>query len=247
MNATSPYGTYISARSRARITKALLIAGAIVGLLSMFATGLELMFPELSEEGDLTDNIGGLVAALLLMGLGLLQILILITTIVFFLMWLYRSYENLRAFGNPPNTIDYSSGWAVGSFFVPFVNLVVPYRAIKELWRKSEPYNLQSFGAVSPPAWFPLWWAFWLISNIADNAYFRLTWRGNASRETLGIVGIAADGLGIIAAILAVVVIGEIDQRQQAASKSMALGQPSEPPLPPYFDPPLETAAFNSN
>jgi Flp pilus assembly pilin Flp len=224
---------YVSAHSLARFVKILLIAGAIVGIFSMLTSALELAFPQISGQEELAENPGGVVVALLAFGLGVLTFLIFLTTVVFFLMWLYRCCKNLPAFGTPPSTITYTPGWAVGSFFIPFANLVIPYRAIKELWQKSVPASSSFLGETSLPAWFPLWWTFWLLSNVANNIYFRVAFNENVSHYVVAGIGVASDALTVIAAILAVVIVGEIDKRQEAASNSLSLPQFPSPPLPP--------------
>jgi len=227
---------YVSPRFRARLTKALLIIGAVVAAVSMVMGALELVFPAFTDEGEIEDNVGGFVVALAQLGVGSLQILIYIATVILFLMWLYRSYENLPSFGTPSRNISYSSGWAVGSFFIPFVNLVVPYRAIKELWRNSTTTDAFQRDD-SAPSWFPFWWAFWLLSNFASNIHFRLALREDLSREALAIGGVIADALTIIAAILAVVVVEEITRRQEDASNSLSLSHTANhPPPPPTFE-----------
>lgn len=237
MNGSPSLTQYVSPRSRARITKVLLIAGAIVSALSMAVAALELIFPNLSAEDELQDNPGGLVVALLQLGVGSLHVLIYIATAICFSMWLYRSYGNLPSFGTPSQNINYSGAWAVGSFFIPFVNLVVPYRAVKELWRNSGPPTQAFLGGASPPAWFPLWWLFWLLSNFASNIYFRMAFREDIPREVTAIGGVVADALTIVAAIFAIVVVQEITRRQEEASRSLGLAQfPSHPPPPPAFE-----------
>ncbi|MGH9967641.1 MAG: DUF4328 domain-containing protein [Pyrinomonadaceae bacterium] len=237
--------SYVSAHSRARVTKALLIAGAIVSAASMLVSVLELLFPPISDDDQLSDNLGGYAIALLQMGLGSLQLLIYVATVVFFLMWLYRSYENLPALGVPVRSIDYSSGWAVGSFFVPFVNLVVPYRAVKELWRKSAPAAPSFLQSDNPAASFPLWWLFWISSNIADNIYFRVAFRSDISREVIALISLISDALSILAAIFAIAVVPEIDRRQEQARKTFGPVQSPRPPPPPptIFESTPETAA----
>ena len=231
MNESPSYSKYVSAHSRGTIVKALLIAGAVVSILAMVTAALELVFPPVTGEEEMAENMGGYAIALLTLGVGLLTLAVFIATVVFFLMWLYRSYKNLPAFG--ATRTSYSPGWAVGSFFVPFANLVVPYRAVKELWQKSVVGNTFSFATGSPPAWFPLWWGFWIASNIASNIYFRMSMSGNATREAVAIVDIASEALSIIAALFAIMVVGEIDKRQEEASRSLALPQFPGPPMPP--------------
>src|ERR1700690_2911245 len=55
--------------------------------------------------------------------LGLANFTVVVLTAVYVCLWLHRAFTNLRALRI--NTVM-SPGWAVGSFFVPFVNLVVP-------------------------------------------------------------------------------------------------------------------------
>jgi hypothetical protein len=38
-----------------------------------------------------------------------------------------------------PGAQRFSAGWAVGSWFVPFVNLVVPKQVVNDVWRASTP------------------------------------------------------------------------------------------------------------
>lgn len=238
-------GTYVSAHSRARITQALFIAVAIVSAGSMLAAVLELLFPPLSDDQEISENVVGFAIALLQVGFASLQFLLYVATVVFFLMWLYRSYENLPALGIPPRSIAYSSAWAVGSFFVPFVNLVVPYRAVKELWLKSAPSAPSFLQSDSPPTSLPLWWAFWLLSNFASNIYFRIAFRSDVPREYVGLVSLISDALTIVAAIFAIAVVREIDQRQEQARKTFGPVQSPPPPPPPptIFESASETAA----
>lgn len=169
-------------------------------------------------------------------GLALGTVVIYVATIVVFLMWLYRSHENLAAFGVSKRDLQYSSGWTVGSFFVPFVSLVVPYRAIKELWRKSVPYSSGMFSELSPPAFFPLWWALWLISNISNQIYFRLTLRGDLPANVSAILEIFTGVVDIFSAILAIMVVREIQKQQRESSKLIQAQEiNTQPPPPPEF------------
>lgn len=49
--------------------------------------------------------------------------------------WIYRAHANLRDDGAPG--LNYSPGWALGSFLVPVLNLFVPMKAMRELWNRS--------------------------------------------------------------------------------------------------------------
>src|SRR5262245_21319112 len=45
----------------------------------------------------------------------------------------FRMMKNLHLAGS--GYVSTSAGWAVGSYFIPFVNLVIPVRAVGEIWR----------------------------------------------------------------------------------------------------------------
>jgi hypothetical protein len=193
---------------------------------------LQFVFPQLALAEEEIDDPALLLFGLLMLGIGLIQLAVYLATIVTFLMWLYRSYENLPSFGVRKNDSQYSSGWAVGSFFVPFVNLLVPYRAIKELWSKSVAGSREMFSEPSPPIFFHLWWAAWLISNFANNIYLRLSWRGQLTSDAEATFGVFTGLLDIAAAILAIMVVREID-RQQSESAQLISREFVSPHLPP--------------
>jgi heme/copper-type cytochrome/quinol oxidase subunit 2 len=109
----------------------LLLANAGTSFASLLLSALELALPGDMFADGFEDNPVMLVLALLAVGLAVIQIVIFIATVVVFLMWLYRAHENLTAFGVPKHQLEYSSGWAVGSFFVPIVSLIIPYRAVR--------------------------------------------------------------------------------------------------------------------
>ena len=219
-----------SAHTRARIVKILLIAGAIAAGLSLVAEAVLLAVPPLADDQELGENLVTVVVVLLRLLFAVLEAIIYITTVVFFCMWLYRAYDNLRAFGH--GQLDHSPGWAVGSFFVPFVNLVIPYRAVREVWQKSAPPDEALLSAPSPPAWFPIWWAFWLISCFVDNISLRASFNEDIPENVTTTIAIVASALSIIAAGVAYLVVDAIDKRQEETSQKLNLGRFSGPPAP---------------
>jgi hypothetical protein len=69
--------------------------------------------------------------------------------------WIYRAHANLREAGL--GEIAYSPGWSVGSFFVPLVNLVIPFRAMRELHNRS--HGEAPWLAHEPVADVASWWS----------------------------------------------------------------------------------------
>lgn len=229
----SPYpAPFTSAHLRARIVKILLIVGAVATGISLLAEALSLAFPPLTDDQEFGDNPIGAAIMLIIFLLALVELIIYLTTVVFFLMWLYRAYDNLRAFDRW-RRLNYSPGWAVGSFFIPFVNLVVPYRAVKEVWQKSGPPDEALLSEPGPPAWFPIWWLFWLLAAFAGNISMRASFNENVPESTATMISIVASALSIVAAVFAYLVVDAIDKRQEETSGKLELGKFSGPPPPP--------------
>ena len=223
---------YQSGHGRARAVVTLLIAGAVISLLTIPSHILDMYVTPLGADQELADNPMALVALLLTAVLGLATVAVYIATVIMFLMWLYRASNNIAAFGEPR---EYSAGWAVGSFFVPFANLAIPYRAVKEIWKKSDPSAEDSLlYTPSPPGYFPAWWGFWIVMNVANNIYFRMT-MADAPADSAAIVGIASEVLTIAAAWFAILVVRDIDRRQTERSQTRPHYAGPMPPAPPVF------------
>jgi hypothetical protein len=96
--------------------------------------------------------------------LGLLSVMASITGFVFFLMWFRRAYKNIQIIGYET---PYKDGWAVGGFFVPFINFFYPYEIMKTIWQKmrltAEGNNIKHYLEGGIYGW---WWFFWLFSSI---------------------------------------------------------------------------------
>jgi hypothetical protein len=143
----------------------------------------------------------------------LAQLALFLGTAIAFLVWLYRAEVNVRALGAEDMMV--SPGWAVGWFFVPLVQLVMPFVAVRELWKASATPRDWQLGASSPL--IPLWWACWLGSVISGNIAFAL------SRMEDYDAFLAADFTGMISAaftipsaILLAAIIGHIQAMQES-------------------------------
>jgi len=154
----------------------------------------------------------------------------------------------LPALGNAKSKVEYGPGWAVGSFFVPFVNLVIPYKAVREVWEKSDPAvrSGEDFLFASPSSSPPLllgWWIAWLASNFLNNISWRLQSRSTpGTKDFLTGVDIVSELANIVAAVLAVMVVRGIDRRQAERARHVSY-VPHTPPPPPLFRPPAPPAA----
>jgi hypothetical protein len=171
---------------------------------------------------------------------------------VAFLLWLHRAARNVPALGNPPSRVEYTPGWAVGSFFIPFGNLYMPYKGVKEIWEKSDPAvrTEEDFMFASPssaPSLLLGWWLTWIAHNILSRAVMRLQGRAGAGGEESFVIvlDMVSDVFGIIAAALAILVVRGIDRRQQERSRSVSHVSRNAPP-PPLFTPPPPPPTFST-
>lgn len=235
MNPSPSSTPFASAHFRSRLVRILLIIGIVVDGLALVSQALAIRFPTPTEGQEIGDAPVGFAVALFILTIALVSVLVYFSAVIAFCMWLHRAYKNLSAFG--ASRLGHSAGWAVGSFFVPFVNLVVPYRAIKELWQKSIPPEQSRLAEPSPPAWFPVWWTFWLLCSWAGNISFRLSFNEGVSESVAAGASIAADILAIVAALFALVVVGDIDERQEETANTLGLKTFGGPlPPPPRLD-----------
>ncbi|HEV2914573.1 MAG TPA: DUF4328 domain-containing protein [Pyrinomonadaceae bacterium] len=243
LTSTTPY---LSNSGRTRATTVLLAVGIVLNII-MLILGL-LQINLLSEmaggavvpEDDISANdmrVG--LASLLLLGLRLV-------TAVVFLLWIHRAYRNLPALGNPRQQLEYSPGWAAGYFFIPILNLFVPFRVVKEIWRKSEPDvgtgESYMFYPPEAPALIGVWWAFWIASLFADRISYTFLNRADGPNSMLtGTWAMeVALILEIIAAVLAILVVRGINDRQEKRSQLVTLLNAAPPP-PPLFTQPAPT------
>jgi hypothetical protein len=230
---------FVSAHGRATVVTGLFVAYIVVALLSIASTVVQLAAdPIILAAGDGPDEQLTLNDLLMLLA-GLAAVLVYVALVVAFLMWLYRVCRNVPALGNPRSGVEHSPGWAVGSFFVPFVNLVVPYKAVREVWVKSDPaVRAGDDSMFAQPSSAPLvlgWWVAWLVMNAASNISLRLMSKETAdTRGFVAGVDLVSDLLGILAAVLAIAVVRGIDRRQAESARHVAYA-PHTPPPPPVF------------
>lgn len=148
---------------------------------------------------------------------GILLIGLWIASAVVFIRWFSAAYRNLGAFGLAPR---FKTGWAIGSWFVPFLNLWRPKQIANDIWRGSDP-ELPSH--VDPwsrpvPTVLGLWWAAWVIGLFVGRGALRSSFSATTAEEfrTAAIVDIVGLTINIAAAVLAVVFVRQATARQEA-------------------------------
>ena len=87
-----------------------------------------------------------------------------LVSLVFWLMWVHRTYQNLRALN--AEGLRYSPGWAVAYYFIPIVQLFRPFQVMRETWRASDPRHEggTSWRNAPEPILVNVWWALELFA-----------------------------------------------------------------------------------
>jgi len=149
--------------------------------------------------------------------LGAVWLLVLSGTAFAFTQWVYRASRNLRQFG--AQKLRFSPRWAAGYFYVPVYGLWRPYQAMREIWQASEAEDGASpiaRAAVRTPKLLPWWWSFYLLMNYTGFRVLGATLRAETLPDYSRVAAFSAmqDVFTLVAAILAVAVIRNIEARQ---------------------------------
>ena len=110
----------------------------------------------------------------------LLHLLVLVACWVVIAMWIHRIASNTRFLAGA-NKMEYTPGWAVGWYFIPFANFWKPYQAMKEIWT----LNVARDGGAGTlvAMLLPLWWFLWIVWNLISNFAGRMSWKATSFEQ----------------------------------------------------------------
>ena len=148
--------------------------------------------------------------------IGLLKVAALTGAGIAWLIWLHRTYGNLVLVGSKRSR--FSRGWAVGYWFIPLVNLVRAYQVMKDLWLRSDSLNdRDAYDSLPAPAYLTGWWGMSLAWGALGRLPPIMAHDARTPLELINVtdVGMLVNALGIVAGVLAIKVVREIDRRQQ--------------------------------
>ncbi|MFZ5989540.1 MAG: DUF4328 domain-containing protein [Bacillota bacterium] len=177
-----------------------------IGLLSKVKQGFEIT----TAEANVNDTRQGII--------GVFQVLVYFLYFILFLVWVNRSNKNLTALGIKNK--KFSSGWAVGWFFIPIASLFKPYQVMKEIWQGSSSLDVEDEGiplrSYESTSLINLWWTFFIISSIVGQISFRLAMAVDTVDMiyTSSIASVASDILSIFEQIITIIVVYKITSFQ---------------------------------
>lgn len=141
------------------------------------------------------------------------QLLILFATLVtgiLFLVWFRRLYRNLPALSENGRPTAYTSGWAVGWWFVPIASWWFPKTMVDEVYRRTTPKGRP---AAAPPALYLVWWILFIASSMPIAAWL-IRIEGYDDLLQVNLIETLAIGAQLGAAIFASVVVEELSARE---------------------------------
>jgi hypothetical protein len=173
---------------------------------------------------------------------GGLTVLVGIAVFVLVVVWLYRASKNLDALGRSGRSLG--PGWAIGGWFVPVANVVLPAVVLHDAWRGSDPTVAAGDTHWKQARSSPLLFAWWLLLV----AGWVLSAAGNAFTDTSGEYETYADfragnALSIAASLTlgAAAVLGALFVRALTARQDLwgrHLGFQAPLGAPPAWNPP---------
>lgn len=176
--------------------------------------------------------------------IGILYLIVYIISGITFIMWFRRAYFNLH---NRLDELEYSEGWAAGSWFVPIIGLFRPYKIMKEiyeenltiLYRKDIDTNIST-------QFLGWWWFLWIASSVLSQISLRLSLRADDLNklETSTTVEIIGNIIAIPLAIIAVKVIKDastLETEVDLAPETKVVEVISQPEISEEATTPTET------
>jgi Domain of unknown function (DUF4328) len=139
-------------------------------------------------------------------------------------VWQHRAQRNAIELGD--RKLEFTPRWAVGWWFVPFANLVKPFQTVRELWKASHGGdNGRVVATWSVIGW---WWGLWLGASVLGRFIAPGSLKSPSDVIRHDTWQIVAQGVTVVVAILAIMIVRSVVALQERAVAPPVLG-----PLPP--------------
>lgn len=228
-----PIVPFSSPEAAGKWTKGFLVAALILAVLAVISGALQIdLLSRMAGGSDYTmqEAIRNDFRQALI---GILQALLYYGTAVPFLVWLHRMHRNLPSLGR--TGLVFTPGWAVGFFFVPFLGLVRPFQAMREIWHGSDPGDLgldvapdgpEISKRLGTPPLVGWWWALFLSSNVvagigAQFLYLAPKTPPFSELRAASFILVVADLLLILSAVVAIRLVGRLTRWQSEKAESI--------------------------
>jgi hypothetical protein len=156
---------------------------------------------------------------------GVIQFAAYVAGAIVFIRWLRAAYRNTDVVA--PGKRRYGHGWAIGSWFVPILNLWRPKQIVNDVWWAGG-YDRRD---AEPGALLVYWWTAFLISGWAGNIAMRGLFDDQTPQDLRdSSVALAiSDGIDVFGAILAILVVRAATDRLDGRAARMNEPRPEAP------------------
>ena len=145
---------------------------------------------------------------------------LMLAIFVCFVIWMWRAAKNNEALGRPQPRLG--PGWAIGGWFIPLAFFVIPVLVAQDLWRGSDssvPRGDIRWKIGPRSALVGWWWGLFLVSFLRGSSSSNnlSTFSDLRTSDTLSLIGRV---FFVAAAVLSILVVRRISERQEACLKS---------------------------
>jgi len=216
---------YRSSWLRARFAIGLLVvavaADAVGTLLDLQGVGLV----DAAEAGTLLEA-DALAFDDLYSTVALAQVALYLASAVGVLAWLSRVVENVPPLtGRTPRR---SPRAAIGWWFVPFANYVVPYQITADAVRRLRLDRDDGTERLLLP-----WWILWVAASLVGSVLWRMPSDTLEALRLTFVLTAVSEGGNVVAGILLILIIRGTEGRSDARARALGLGRSAQPAWPP--------------
>ncbi|HYD25143.1 MAG TPA: DUF4328 domain-containing protein [Croceibacterium sp.] len=184
----------------------------VIALWSVIALELATILGQLAEAAGMVDLDEGMDGLTMIVAFSYMAYAVaMLICVLLVCLWLHRAHANLHEAG--VGGLEYTPGWAVGWYFIPFANLVKPHGAMRELWHASHG-ETGDFRAPAPSL-INYWWAAWIAGNIVSNVSAQMAVRDPSLVAAASLIGAVGSALSVAAALLLLQLVQRISAAQR--------------------------------
>jgi hypothetical protein len=205
----------------------------LIVLLNQRAVG-EDEYDQLLPDLDRVDAADNAVA-----GAAVAVFMLTIAIAVLFIIWMWRAANNNEALGRRNPRL--SDGWAIGGWFIPVANFVLPILIMQDLWRGSDPSVPRDH-----PDWrqargsglIGVWWGL-LVASVVGRFASRTNANAAGDFESFSdfragnSLAVIATLFAIAAGVLAISVVRRLARRQEQCLEAQQLAWQTPVPQGP--------------
>ncbi|MFC5909769.1 DUF4328 domain-containing protein [Streptacidiphilus monticola] len=204
---------YVSPQAPTGIATAVQVLLGVSALFILLVMGVDIW-----SRGDSGSD--GTAAALGLVSL--LNLALYAATGICFIVWAFKSAKLSQILA--PGRQPLAPGWAIGGWFIPLGNLVLPRLVLGGIWRAALPLQPEPPLRKPPTLLVTFWWLAFVGSELIDAAGTMLgaVWAGldhatltDSQQTAVLVVSTVGNLIRLVAAVLAVLMIRRITAMQQ--------------------------------